>query len=255
MIERAEGAATTPVPATTPERAPAPPAPEATPRPAAATPPPPPAKPVPAPTAPAAPALPTPPPTPAQSASRKLIDLLLAGDIPAGPQKLELPGQTPLVLDLAQKAFLCGTSIKAFLPYTQANLPEGAFKLVPASPFEGLRQSIGAAQPLGRLVWLAALGGSAGEIPGGVPEARYRLTKWPQIEREFPRHFRIATTMMKGFQTPAELAEQSGATLAEINDFIAASLVSGYAEAEQNTSPDTSAPAQKSLLDRLRGTR
>lgn len=259
MIELADGAGAAPAPAATPspvaapERAPTP-TPEA-PRPAAATPPPPPANPTPAPVVPAAQAVPTPAPAPPKPASRKLIDLLLAGDIPAGPQKLELSGQTPLVLDLAQKAFLCGNSIKAFLPYTQANLPEGAFKLVAANQFEALRQSIGAAQPLGRLVWLAALGGSAGEIPGGAPEARYRLTKWPQIEREFPKHFRIATTMMKGFQTPAELAEQSGAALAEVNDFIAASLVSGYAEAEPAASPDAPAPVQKSLLERLRGAR
>ena len=77
----------------------------------------------------------------------------------------------------------------------------------------------------------------------------------PQIEREFPKHFRIATTMMKGFQLPSELAEQSGATLAEVNDFIAASLVSGYAEAEQSAASDASPTTQKSLLDRLRGTR
>lgn len=260
LIELADGAGAAPAPAATtpssvaaPERAPALQAPTPTPeapRPAAAAPTPPPAKPAPAP-----PAAPTPPPAPAKPAARKLIDLLLAGDIAAGPQKLELPGQSPLVLDLAQKVFLCGNSIKAYLPYTQVTLPEGAFKPVPANQFEALRQSIGGTQPLGRLVWLAALGGSGGEIPGGAPDARYRLTKWPQIEREFPRHFRIATTMMKGFQTPVDLAEQSGATLAEVNDFIAASLVSGYAETEQAVSPDAPVPAQKSLLERLRGAR
>ena len=207
----------------------------------------------PAPAQPAA--VPAPPPAPAKPAQRKLIDLILAGDIPAGPQKLELPDQLPLVLDLAEKAFLCGNSIKAFLPYTQVTLPEGAFKPVSASQFETLRQSIGGGQPLGRLVWLAALGGSGGEIPGSAADTRYRLSKWPQIEREFPKHFRIATTMMKGFQLPSELAEQSGATLAEVNDFIAASLVSGYAEAEQSTASDASPTTQKSLLDRLRGTR
>ena len=262
LTELADGAGATPAPAApaptpaterapTPQQAPVSPVPEA-PR-ATAAPTPPPA--APAALAPAAPAVPTPPPAPARSAARRLIDLILAGNIPSGAQKLELPGQPPLVLDLAQKAFLCGNSIKAFLPHTQATLPEGAFKPVTVSEFETLRQSIGGAQPLGRLVWLAALGGSGGEIAGGAPDARYRLTKWPQIEREFPKHFRIATAMMKGFQTSAELAEQSGATLAEVNDFIAASLVSGYAETEQTTSADTPAPAQKSLLERLRGAR
>ncbi|MCX7555668.1 hypothetical protein OS187_02325 [Xanthomonadaceae bacterium JHOS43] len=197
----------------------------------------------------------TPPPAPPSPVARKLIDLILAGDIPAGPHKLELHGQPPLVLDMAQKAFLCGNSIKAFMAYTQMPLAGHAFHPVSSSEFAALQQSIGGNQPIGRLVWLAALGGSAGEIPGGEPDARYRLTRWPQIEREFPKHFRIATTMMKGFQTAADLAEQSGATLAEVNDFIAASLVSGYAEAESTSMPEMPATAQKSLLDRLRGGR
>jgi len=41
-------------------------------------------------------------------------------------------------------------------------------------------------QPIGRLLWLVALGGSGGEIADAAPGARYRLNKWPQIEREFP---------------------------------------------------------------------
>lgn len=267
LMELADGtsapARETPAPAAaTPEpvRAPAapeqvpsarevPPAEQAAPAPAAQ------AAPAPAAPEPELPAEPAAPPAPAKPVARKLIDLLLAGEIPAGPHTLELAGQPPLVLDVTQKTFLCGNSIKSFLPHAQATLEASAFQPVPANQYDTLRQSIGEAQPLGRLVWLAALGGSGGEISGAAPDARYRLTKWPQIEREFPKHFRIATTMMKGFQTPTELAAQSGSTLAEVNDFIAASLVSGYAETEAVASGDAPAPAQKSLLERLRGAR
>ncbi len=206
--------------------------------------------PAPAPTQAPAPAAPSRPPT-----ERRLIDLMLSGDAGDGPRRLELPGQPPLLFDLTRKVFLCGSAIKPYLPHTQAVLRNGAITPVPADEFDAQRREIGDAQPIGRLLWLAALGGSGGEIADAAPGARYRLNKWPQIEREFPKHFRIATAMMKGFQAPSELAEQSGVTVAEVNDFIAASLVSGHAEVEAAPSVEAVAPPQKSLLERLRGAR
>ena len=207
------------------------------------------------PPAPARPETPVPPAAPAAPAARKLIDVLLAGEADDGPRRLELPGVPPLLFDVSQKIFLAGSSIKGLLPHTQINLPPNAPKPVPAAEFDAQRASLGH-QPLARLLWLAALGGGDGNIPGGAPEARYKLGKWPQIEREFPKHFRIATTMMKGFQTPAEIAEQSGAELAEVNDFITASLVSGHAEIEGAAgTAEAPAAAQKGLLERLRGAR
>lgn len=209
--------------------------------------------------APAAPAAtstePDSPPPPATPAARKLIDILLAGEADDGPRRLDLPGAPPLLFDVSQKIFLAGSSIKGLLPHTQITLTPDAIKPVPAAEFDAQRASLGH-QPLARLLWLAALGGGDGDIPGGAPEARYKLGKWPQIEREFPKHFRIATTMMKGFQTPAEIAEQSGAELAEVNDFITASLVSGHAEVEGGGgAAEVPAVAQRGLLERLRGAR
>lgn len=187
----------------------------------------------------------------------KLIDALLAGTIAAGPQVLELPGLQPLALDMTQKVFLCGSGIKSYLPHTKVVLDENAWKPLSDSEFEALGKTLGGSQPLSRLLWLAALGGSDGVIPGAAAEARYRLSRWPQIEREFPRHFRIATCMMKGFLSPDEIAGQSNASVAEVNEFIVASMVAGYAEAEEPApSPEqTVAPAPRSLLERLRGAR
>lgn len=222
------------------------PVPPSTPSPS--TPPPPPATPANAPQA-SAPATTAP-------TTRKLIDALLSGDIAAGPHQLELPGLPPLALDVTQKVFLCGGGIKGFLPHTKAILDGHAWQPLSAAEFGNLRKTIGGTQPLGRLVWLAALGASGGEIAGGAPGTRYRLSKWPQIEREFPKHFRIATTMMKGFHEAEAIAQQSGVSLAEVNDFIAASLVSGHAEIEPTAPPqDAAAAAPKSLLERLRGAR
>lgn len=187
---------------------------------------------------------------------RKLIDVLLANDLPPGPHQLELPGQPPLVLDVEQKHFFCGNSIKRFLPYTQIALSEDQLTPLPETELQALEQTIGEPKPLSRLLWLAALGASDGEVPAGAADSRYRLTKWPQIEREFPKHFRIATAMMKGFQTPDELAEQSGASRAEICDFISASLISGHAEIDvPQAQIAAGAPAPRTLLERLRGAR
>jgi len=213
----------------------------------------------PAPTPP--PATPTSPPqvpapTTTTPTARKLIDALLSGDIGAGPHQLELPGLPPLAVDVTHKVFLCGSGIKGFLPHAKATLDGHAWQPLSAAEFGTLRKTIGGTQPLGRLVWLAALGASGGEIAGAAPGTRYRLSKWPQIEREFPKHFRIATTMMKGFQDVETVAQQSGVSLAEVNDFIAASLVSGHAEIEPTAAPqDAAAATPRSLLERLRGAR
>ena len=93
------------------------------------------------------------------------------------------------------------------------------------------RAALGDAQPLSRLVWFGGLLAGKGTLaPGYDPEARYQLLKWPQTEREFPKHFRIATAMMKGPATLPEIAEASGVPLADVTDFVNASLATGFAE-------------------------
>ena len=90
--------------------------------------------------------------------------------------------------------------------------------------------------------------------PGYDPDARYTLNKWPQTEREYPRHFRIATAMMKGPATLAEIAAASGLPAEEIHRFVNANLATGYAEPFVETPPEP-ADAGKSggFFSRLRG--
>ena len=59
---------------------------------------------------------------------------------------------------------------------------------------------------------------------------QYRLTRWARTEREFPKHFRIATAMMRGPATIAEIAEAAQVPHADVADFINANLAVGYAE-------------------------
>lgn len=203
------------------------------------------------------PAAPAPAPAAAPAApprEPRLIDYLQPGALP-GAVKLSRGEAPMLVLDPTARVYFGGSSLKDFLPYTREPIAPAAWTVVPASELAKLKQELGGAQPFARLLWLAALTGGGGELaPGLDPNGRYKLVKWPQIEREFAKHFRIATTMMKGLLTVAEIAQQSGASTEDVADFINANLVTGYAEAESvPDGGDAAAVARGGLLGRLRG--
>ena len=92
-------------------------------------------------------------------------------------------------------------------------------------------------------------------LPGPDPDGQYRLSKWPQTEREYPKHFRIATAMMKGPATVNEVAEASGVSREEVCDFVNANLATGYAEFVPPPPPEPEAPPPKpaGLFGRMRG--
>jgi hypothetical protein len=111
----------------------------------------------------------------------------------------------------------------------------------------------GNAQPYMRLLWLCALAGGDGQlITGFVAGRKFVLTKWPQIEREFPKHFRIATAMMKGPALVQDIADASGASAAEVTDFINAGLVSGAIVAEGQAAAGGDPARAAALLARPR---
>jgi len=131
------------------------------------------------------------------------------------------------------------------------------FETPDAAAWESEAAALGASQPLARLQWLGALMGGHGELlPGNDPEGKYRLAKWPQTEREYPKHFRIATAMMKGPATVAEVAEASGVTREEVADFVNANLATGYAEFVPPAPPEPEPTVPKpagGLFGRMRG--
>lgn len=88
--------------------------------------------------------------------------------------------------------------------------------------------ALGPAQPFSRLQWYAALLAGNGELlHAHAPSTRYQLSRWSQQEREFPRHLRIATCMLKSPLGVQEIVQKSGASLAEVNDFLNAGLAIG----------------------------
>lgn len=111
-------------------------------------------------------------------------------------------------------------------------------------------------QPLARLRWFAGLIATPGVLARGLREdERYKLTRWPQTEREFPRQFRIATAMMKEAATPADLAAACGVPLSDVIDYINASRAAGWLGVERDEPPpieEESPQRGGALLSRFR---
>lgn len=200
--------------------------------------------------------VPAAPPEPVAPPREPMLgDYLVAGALP-GPVKLILPDAPPLVLDPQSRTYLGPAALKGFVPYGKAVIRADGWTAVTPHEFERLKAELGGAQPYVRLQWLAALVAGEGRLaPGYDPNLKFKLLKWPQIEREFPKHFRIATAMMKGPQLLTEIADASTVPLAEVTDFVNANLATGMAEMEAPATPadPNAAAARGGLLGRLRG--
>ncbi|HTL14337.1 MAG TPA: hypothetical protein VL251_04505 [Thermomonas sp.] len=161
-----------------------------------------------------------------------------------------------LLLDPRSRVWHGPAALKPLAPYFEGTLRIEDFEAPDAASWEGEAATIGAAQPLARLQWLGGLLSNRGALaPGHDPDGKYRLLKWPQTEREYPKHFRIATAMMKGPATVAEIAEASGVDRGDVADFVNANLATGYAESADAPAPEPVDPAPKAggLFGRMRG--
>ena len=168
------------------------------------------------------------------------------------PARIAAGSNPSLTLDLQNNCYFGPTTLKPLVPYCQGTIKRSQWEPVSGPVLQGLREA-GGAQPLSRLLWLYTMVNSNGQLlPGLDLNARYKLAKWPQSEREYPKHFRIATAMMKGPAGLPEIADQSGAALADVIDFVNAYSVTGYVAAEGATAatPEMTQPA--GLLSRLR---
>ena len=161
----------------------------------------------------------------------KLLDFLKPGAL-GGPVKIQLNDAPLLVIDPVRQVYLGSNSLKPYMIYGTATLTESDFVAIDNDEYEQLNKQLGDSHPLSRLSWLAGLVGGNGQLlPAYNPNSLFKLSKWPQTEREFPKHFRIATVMMKGPAKLTDIAEQSGATLGDVTDFVNANLISGHASA------------------------
>jgi hypothetical protein len=214
------------------------------------------------PTAPAPPASvetpPTPPPAPIAAPTpvarkKRLHDFLEPGALP-GP--VRLVGAEPLLaFDPNAFTYAGGQSLKPLVVHCTREIAVGDWQAVTAAEYTALKNEAGGTQPMARLRWLAALCAFDGVLgPGLVGAERFKLTKWPQSEREFPRHFKIATALLKQFCSLDELAATSGASRAEVADFINACHAISMIEAEGQPVAAASDPKSGGgLMNRIRG--
>lgn len=195
----------------------------------------------------AAPEPPAPPREPA------FADWLVPGALTRRVRYQRASGPT-LYIDPAAQVWHGPTPLKPIAGYFDGSVAADAFEPVDEVTWARDAAAAGAAQPLVRLRWLGGLVAGRGELlPGFDPEGRYQLTKWPQTEREYPKHFRIATAMMKGPATVAEIAEASGMPAAEVADFFNANLATGFVEFVPEPPPAVPEPPKPTgLFGRLR---
>jgi hypothetical protein len=197
---------------------------------------------------------PMPPAAPVAPRERRLSDWLGEGAL-SSPSRLCEDAAPELVLDPAAKVFHADGSLRALAPYCTRVVPRELWQDVSPAKLAEL-QAAGKAQPYSRLLWLCHALGSNGHLTPGLDiNAKYKLARWPQIEREFPKHFRIATVMLKQLATLSDIAELSGAPLTEVIDFTNAYNATGYIEIEGaagNAEPVTRESGRHAILSRLR---
>lgn len=202
---------------------------------------------------------PAPPPAPAvievtppPAAERKLADWLAHGAL-AQAVRLTMGDAPELILDPGNKTYYADGTSRALTPYFKRAITLDEWQPVEYADLAAL-QSSNKGQPYARLVWLFHALGSNGRLVHDLDiDAKYKLSRWPQIEREFPKHFRIATVMMKQPATLTEISDQSGANISDIIDFTNAYNATGHIEME----PVVAAPAARdsgrhAILSRLR---
>lgn len=181
-----------------------------------------------------------------------LIDWLASGRL-SGRVRFERNG-TVLLIDTEHRQYHGPGTLKALTGHFDGAVTAADLQPVDAAAWSSQAAASGEPQSLARLLWYGALLAGHGTLAAGFdPDGRYQMLKWPQTEREFPKHFRIATAMMKGPATLAEIAEASGVPTTDIADFINANLATGFAEPYRKPEPEIEPPKSGSLFGRLRG--
>jgi hypothetical protein len=183
----------------------------------------------------------TPIAAPAAPAPLRLMDLLESNPRISGRLRLHVEGLPDVILDPRMRVWHSAATLKALSDWCTRTLADGDALVIGEFEFARAVASL-PTQPYSRLEWLSHLLRGAGHLDVGLDaNARYKLARWPQSEREFPKHFRIATMMLKSAATLEEIAELSGATVADVANFINAYHALGYIEFEAADKPQEEA--------------
>jgi hypothetical protein len=197
------------------------------------------------------PEVPAPPTTAPLPNAAFIDDVVAALDPSEGPMRLVCEGLPSIIVDPAKQRWHAGVGLKALTGWCKLPLGRDQMVRLDAEEFASAVEIL-PGQPYSRLVWFAHLMRGEGNLDPALPaDSRYRLNRWPLVEREFPRHFRIATAMMRGIGSLEEIAAQSTASVADVADFINAYNALGYVECEGAVSM-AAIVDRSGLLDRMR---
>lgn len=188
---------------------------------------------------------------PPVNAAEALALALVMGTF-SSARKLVGPDGAQLIVDPEHDAYhFESTSLKPLA----ALLAQPATAWVPVYS-EAVKAAAAAnpAQPLERLRWYAGLVATPGILSRKLSASgRYKLSRWPETEREFPRHFRIAKDMAKVPATVDEIVAASGMPETDVIDYINASFAAGRFEQPAKAEAAADAPQSRGgrLISRL----
>jgi hypothetical protein len=171
----------------------------------------------------------------------------------ASAQKLLGADGAELVIDPLKDAYYFeSTSLKPLAVLLQQ--PASAWIPMYSEAMKAIRAGH-AAQPLPRLRWYAGLIATPGILGRELHRAgRYKLSHWPETEREFPQHFRIAKEMLEDPVTVEDVVAASGMPCEEVVDYINASYAGGRLDAasvKKSSRKATALSRRERLIARL----
>ncbi len=181
----------------------------------------------------------------------RLSDVMTPGRL-VSPVRFSREGAPELVLDPGREIYSGSALLKPLLPLVEGEVGDGDWVAISSDQFDRIAAANGGPQPYLRLLWLCGLYAGRGLLlPDFNPNSRFKLSKWPQTEREYPKHFRIATVMMKGPASLTDLSDQSGASLAEVIDYVNAGLLTGVVLADGAPASEATVARAAALLARI----
>jgi len=159
----------------------------------------------------------------------------------SSPRKLVGPDGAELVVDPERDVYhFEATALKPLTALLQQ--PASAWTPIYSEALNAARAA-NPAQPLGRLRWYAGFIATPGILGRKLNRSeRYKLTRWPETEREYPKHFRLAKEMVKDYATVDEIVAASGMTYEEVVDYMNGSFADGRLQAAAKAEDGDAAP-------------
>ncbi|MEO8460113.1 MAG: hypothetical protein ABI451_06270, partial [Dokdonella sp.] len=161
----------------------------------------------------------------------------LTGNLLGKPARIKLPDAPALTLDPINRVYHSEGNLRDLGKYCAVVLRRSAWHELSPAELASVRKAL-PAQTYQKLLWLDALRNCSGRLaPHLDPAGTYRLLRWLDIDMSYPRHFRIATAMVKPGKLH-EIAAESEAPMADVFDTVDAFDAIGYLEWTRRTSRD-----------------